>query len=83
MYEFHYDYSKNKYDNNSRLSFTDSDSIMNEFKIEDVYENFSNDKEIFGFSDYLPKSKYYNGSNKPVSWLKNLLEWRQRCIRFW
>ena len=47
MCKFHYDYIKNKYGNNSRLLFTDTVSLMYEIKIEDVYENFSNDKEIF------------------------------------
>ena len=36
VYEFYYDYMKNKYGNNSRLLFTDSDSLMNEFKTENV-----------------------------------------------
>ena len=44
MYEFHYDYIKNKYGNNSILLFTDTDSLMDEIKTEDVYEDFSNDK---------------------------------------
>ena len=43
IYEFHYDYIKNKYGNNSRLLFTDTDSLMYEIKTEDVYEYFSND----------------------------------------
>ena len=43
-YEFHYDYIKIKYGNNSRLLFTDTDSLMHEIKIEDVYEDFSKDK---------------------------------------
>ena len=51
MYEFHYDYIKNKYSNNSRLLITDTDSLMNEIKTEDVYGDFSKDKEMFGFSN--------------------------------
>ena len=39
---------------------------MHEIKTEDVYEDFSNDKEMFDFSNYLNKSKYYNNSNKLV-----------------
>ena len=43
MYEFHYDYIKNKYGHNSRLLFTDIDSLMYEVKTEDVHIDFSND----------------------------------------
>ena len=61
MYEFHYDYIKNKYDNKSKLLFTNSDSLMYEIKTEDVY-----DKEMFDFSKYSTKSKSYDNSNKLV-----------------
>ena len=30
MYEFHYDYIKNKYENKSKLFFTNTDSLMYE-----------------------------------------------------
>ena len=45
-YEFHYYYIKNKYDNKSRLLFTETDTLMHQIKAEDVYdyEDFSNDK---------------------------------------
>ena len=49
MYEFHYDYIKNKYGNNSRLLFTDTDSLVYEIKTEDVYKDFSSNKELFDF----------------------------------
>ena len=66
MYKFHYDYIKNKYDNKSKLLFTDTNSLINEIKTEDVYEDFNRDKEIFDFSNYSTKSKYYDNSNKLV-----------------
>ena len=71
MYEFNYDYIKNKYGNNSRLLLTEVDSLMYEIKSEDVFEDFSNDKEMFGFSNYSTKSKYYDNSHKVVSKMKN------------
>ena len=46
MYEFHYDYVKNKYCNDSKLLFTDTDSLMCEIKTENVYEDFRSDKEL-------------------------------------
>ena len=73
MYEFHYDYIKNKYDNKSKLLFTDTDSLMYEIKTEDVYEDFSSDKEMFDFGNSSTKSKYYDDSNKFVLWLKDWL----------
>ena len=66
MNDCYYNYIKNKYGNNSGLLFTDADSLMYEIKTEDVYKDFSNDKEMFDFSNYSTKSKYYDNSNKLV-----------------
>ena len=66
IYEFHYDYIKNKYDNKSKLLFADTGSLMHEIETEDVYEDFSTDKKKFDFSNYSIKSKYYDNSNKLV-----------------
>ena len=38
MYRFHYYYIKNKYRNNSRAKFTETNSLMYEIKTEDVYK---------------------------------------------
>ena len=66
MYEFHYDFIKNKYGYKSRLLITNTDSLMHEIKTEDVYEGFSQDKKMIDFSNYSAESKYYDHSNKLV-----------------
>ena len=58
MYEFHDDYIKNKYGNQLKLLLTGTNSFMREIKTEDVYEDFSSNKEIFDFSNDSTKSKY-------------------------
>ena len=40
MYNFHYNYIIKKYNNRSRLLFTDTDSLTYEIKAEDVYKTF-------------------------------------------
>ena len=64
MYEFHYDYIKNKYDNKSKLLFTVTNRLMYEIKTEDVNEDFGSNKEILDFSSYSTKWKYYDNSSK-------------------
>ena len=56
MYEYHYKYLKNKFD--AKLLFTDTDSLVNGVKTEDVYEDFYGDKNLFDFSDYPLNSKF-------------------------
>ena len=46
MYEFNYQYIKNRYDNKSKLLFTETDSLMYKIKIEDVYEDINKDKKM-------------------------------------
>ena len=65
-YEFHYGYIKNKCDNKSKPLLTETDSLMYEIETEDVYEEFSSNKELFDFSNCSTKSKYYDNSNKLV-----------------
>ena len=39
---------------------------MYQIKTKDVYEDFTSNKGMFGFSSYSTKSKYYDNSNKLV-----------------
>ena len=66
IYKLYHDSIKNKYDNDSSLLFIDSESLMYEIKTGNVYEDFSNDKEMFDFNNYLTKSKRHDNSNKLV-----------------
>ena len=43
MYQFHYDYIK--YNNKSKLLFTDTDSLLYKIKAEEIYEDLSSDKK--------------------------------------
>ena len=54
MYKFHYDYIKNRYGINSRLPFIVTNSLIYEIRMDDVFEDFSKDKEMFNFSNYVP-----------------------------
>ena len=62
MYEFHYDYIKNKYGNKSRLLFTDTNSLVYEIETKNVYGNFNKNKEMFDFSKNSKKLKYCDDS---------------------
>ena len=55
IYDFHYDYIKSEYGNNSRLLIIDTDHLMCEIRTEVVYENFGKDKGMFDFSNYSVK----------------------------
>ena len=58
MYEFHYDYVKNKCCNISTLLSTEADSLMHEIKSEDVHDDFNRNKGTFHFSNYSRNLKY-------------------------
>ena len=66
MYDFHYNYIKNKYGDRAKLLFTDADSLTYEIEAEDVYQDFWYDKDKFNNSDYPENSPYYDTSNKKV-----------------
>ena len=64
MYQFHDKYVKNKFD--TKLLFTDTDSLVYEIKSEDLYEECFKDKELFDFSGYPVDLKFYDSTNEQV-----------------
>ena len=47
MYDFHYNYIEKKYNDKAKLLFPDTDSLMYDIEIEDVYKYFRCDKDKF------------------------------------
>ena len=68
MYEFHYDYMKRKYDDeNLKLCYMDTDSLVYKIKTEDFYAKISDDIPArFNTSGYIPDRPLPIGLNKKV-----------------
>ena len=69
MYDFHYNYIKQKYEDKAKLFLTDTDSTMYEIQTEDFYKDISAIvKQRFDTSNYPPDhpSGIPSGSNKKV-----------------
>ena len=66
MYEFHYNYIKDKYKDKAKLLFTDTDSLTYEIEAKDVYKDFWKDIHKFDNSDYPKYSPFFDKENKKV-----------------
>ena len=67
MYEFWYDYVKNKYGNKVRLCYTDTDSLVMNIKTNDFYKDIAQDvNERFDTSNYSFDRPLPKGKNKKV-----------------
>ena len=68
MYEFHYDYMKNKYDGDKlKLYYMDNDSLIHSIHTEDLYVDIAGDVETrFDTSGYVPDRPLPVGKNKKV-----------------
>ena len=62
MYDFHYNYFKEKYD--ATLLFADTDSLVYEIEgVDDIYEKIYSDKHLLDFSNYPKDSKFHDDNN--------------------
>ena len=69
MYEFHYDYMKQKYSEDKlKLYYMDTDSLIYETETEDFYKNISNDVE-----SRLDTSGYENGKRPSQAGLNKVI----------
>ena len=53
---------------NTRLLFTDTDSLCYEIHGKNPYKNMYKYKKLFDLSNFLKSSKYYCDENKKNSW---------------
>ncbi|KAJ8910663.1 hypothetical protein NQ315_016041 [Exocentrus adspersus] len=59
MYSFHYDYIKKLYgNNNAKLLYTDTDSLIYSIKTDDVYADIKSNISKFDTSNYKPDNPY-------------------------
>ena len=69
MYDFHYNYIKTKYGENTKLLFTDTDSLAYEVETKYFYKDIAPDvKKMFDTSNYskIHESGILTGKNKKV-----------------
>ena len=68
MYEFHYNYMKQKYNNDKlQLCYMDTDSLVYHIKTEDFYSDIADDVPMrFDTSCYCPNCPLPVGLNKKV-----------------
>ncbi|XP_021958588.2 uncharacterized protein LOC110854461 [Folsomia candida] len=60
MYEFHYDYMKEKYGDKARVLYGDTDSLVYHVETRDFYQDMVENKERFDLSDYAGMHSHLN-----------------------
>ena len=66
MYDFHYNFIKEKHGDLVKLLFTDTDSLCYHIRTDYAYGDFYHSKGLFDNSDYEKSSKFFFDENKKV-----------------
>ena len=66
MYDFHYNFIKEKYKEKAKLLFTDTDSLCYSIQTKDFYKDIKKHKDLFDTSNYPKDHELYSDKNKKV-----------------
>lgn len=66
MYNFFYNFLKKKYNDNVKLLYTDTDSLILEIYTENFYQDIKNNLEFFDTSNYSPQNIHNMPRNESV-----------------
>jgi len=66
MYDFFYNELKKQYSSRCKLLYTDTDSLLLEIEMDDVYKDIETSKNLYDTSDYLKEHPLHSNTNKKV-----------------
>ena len=66
MYNLHYNFFKNKYNDNAKLMYMDTDSLIYEIITNNIYSDLYENQHLFDLSIYNTSFPYYSNLNKGV-----------------
>ena len=72
MYNWHYNFVKKRYPQESKLLFTDTDSLVYQIETDDIFSDMPEDQDLFDFSDYPKEQEQQNELGIPILTLESL-----------
>ena len=60
MYKWHYNFVKKRYPRESKLLFTDTDSLVYQIETDDIFSDMLEEQDLFDFSGYPKEQEQQN-----------------------